>query len=102
MKGSGEKGGDSSGANKGVQSPRGKHILSALSLSRIDDKDSEILSLAGDRPTTVLSISEKMDVPFVECLRRAKRLQRIGLLSKLDDSSPHGRLHLYVATQRKI
>ncbi|MCK5291233.1 MAG: hypothetical protein KAR39_04345 [Thermoplasmata archaeon] len=101
MNESGERGGDSPGADKGVQSPRGKHA-SPPSLSRIDDRDSEILSLARDRPITVLSISEKMDASLVECLHRARRLQRIGLLMKLDDSSPHGRLHLYVATQRRI
>lgn len=101
MNESGERGGGSQGAYKGVQSPRGKRVLPP-SLSRIDDRDSEILSLARDRPTTVLSISEKMDLSLVECLHRARELQRIGLLMKLEDPSPHSGLHLYVATQRKI
>ncbi len=71
------------------------------SFSTLDDKDSEILSLARDCPITLLSISEKMDISFVECLERAKRLQRLGLLVKTDDSPRYGGLHLYVATRRK-
>ncbi len=98
MKESGERRGDSWGANEGVQSPRGRHVFPPP-LSRIDDRDSEILSLARDRPITVLSISEKMDVSLVECLHRSGKLQQMGLLKRAEDLPDSDGFYLYIATE---
>lgn len=68
-----------------------------LSSSVLDDRDSKILSHTRSRPATLLSVSEKADMSFVECLKRAKRLQRMGFLKRLDDPSCPDGLYLYIA-----
>ena len=87
---------------KDSPSVRGKRVPSTPSLSRIDDRDSEILSLAREGPTTLLRISEKMDISFVECLRKAARLQQMGLLRRLDDAPRVNGLHSYIAAKKRI
>lgn len=68
----------------------------------LDDKDSKILSLTRDRPTTMLNMSEKMDVSFVECLHRVQRLRRMGLLKRIEGEHHTAGLHLYAATHEDI
>jgi len=100
-----ESGGGEENSQKAVQGPPSsavESILSPLSSTRLDKRDSEILSLARDRPTTLVNISERMDISFVECLERAQRLQRMGLLRKLDDPLRSDGLFLYLAVQREI
>jgi hypothetical protein len=70
--------------------------------SVLDDKDSEILSLTRDRPTTMLSISERMDISFIECLHRIQRLQRMDLLKRIEGKRHTAGLHLYVAAHGDI
>ena len=74
----------------------------APSSSVIDDRDSKILSLTRDRPTTMLNMSERMDISFVECLHRVQRLQRMGLLKRIEGEHHTAGLHLYAATHGDI
>ncbi|TET91581.1 MAG: Lrp/AsnC family transcriptional regulator [Methanomassiliicoccales archaeon] len=81
--------------------PHGK-FHSGLSSSELGEKDSEILSLTTNCPVTMLRISQKTDIPFVECLFRARNLQDMGLLRKLSDKcNAHG-LYLYLAEERRV
>ncbi|MCK5292402.1 MAG: hypothetical protein KAR39_10350 [Thermoplasmata archaeon] len=73
-----------------------------LSSSKLGDADSEILSLASGCPITLISVSRKMDIPFVECLSRAKKLEEMGLLERLEGPSRPGGLLLYLATRGKL
>jgi hypothetical protein len=88
----------SSGGDQGVRS-RGHGDFSS---PKLDDRDKEILSLVRDRPSTLLSISDKTNIPFVECLFRARNLQHRGLLRKLSDTCNANGLYLYVAEERSI
>ena len=100
-----ESGGRGEGSSEGRQDnlfTAGKSVFSTPSSSRLDRKDLEILSHARDGPTTLLSVSQKTEISFVECLHRAKRLQRMSLLKKLDDSPRSDGLYLYLAVQREI
>lgn len=71
---------------KDVGMARRQHPNSILahSSSVLDDEDSNIISLTKDRQTTLLSVSERMDIFFVECLHRVQRLQRMGLLKRIE------------------
>ena len=73
-----------------------------LSSSKLGDTDSEILSLASGCPTTLMSVSRKMDIPFIECLSRARKLEEMGLLERLEGPSRPGGLLLYLATRGKL
>ena len=73
-----------------------------LSSSKLGDTDSEILSLASGCPITLMSVSRKMDIPFIECLSRAKKLEEMGLLERLEGPSRPGGLRLYLATRAKL
>ena len=100
MKESEEREGNPSESHKGVQSPRVRNSFSTLSFSRIDKRDLEILSLARDSPATLLTLSERMGISFVECLHRARRLLELGLLKRVDSvPGPEG-LYLYLATRQ--
>lgn len=68
--------------------------------SVLDDKDSKILFLARDRPTTLLNISERTDLSFVECLHRARRLKEMGLLKRAGDTRDDDGLFLYIAGRK--
>ncbi len=102
MKGSGGGKEDRQRVVQGPPSSTNESSFSPLSSSRLDNGDREILSLARDCPVTMLSISEKTEMSFVECLHRAKSLQRMGLLRKLDGPPRSDGLFLYLAVQRKI
>jgi len=102
MKGSGGGKEDRQRVVQGPPSSTNESSFSPLSSSRLDNRDWEILSLARDRPTTLVNISERMDISFVECLERAKRLLRMDLLRKLDGSPRPDGLFLYLAVQREI
>lgn len=65
------------------------------SSSVLDDRDSKILSLTRNRPTTMLNMSERMDISFVECLHRVQRLQRMGLLKRIEGEHRTAGLRLY-------
>lgn len=100
-----ESGGRGEGSSEGRQDnllTASKSVFSTPSSSRLDRKDLEILSHAGDGARTLLSVSEKTEMSFVECLHRAKRLQGMGLLKKLDDSPRSDGLFLYLAVRREI
>ncbi|MEE9223401.1 MAG: hypothetical protein V3U51_01450 [Thermoplasmata archaeon] len=49
-----------------------------------------------------MSVSRKMDIPFIECLSRAKKLEEMGLLERLEGPSRPGGLLLYLATRGKL
>lgn len=49
---------------------------------------------------TVLSISKKMEISFVECLSRATKLKEMGLLRRASDARDDDGLFLYVAGRR--
>lgn len=51
---------------------------------------------------TLLRISQETDISFVECLRRVRGLERLGLLERIGDVCEPGQLHLYVATRKEI
>ena len=74
----------------------------ALSSSKLGDIDSEILSLASGCPITLMRLSKKIDIPFVECLSRAKKLEEMGLLERLEGPSRPRGLRLYLATRGKL
>lgn len=74
----------------------------AFSSSKLGDTDSEILSLASGCPITLRSLSKKMDIPFAECLSRAKKLEEMGLLERLEGPSRPRGLRLYLATRGKL
>jgi hypothetical protein len=74
----------------------------APSSSVLDDRDSKILSLTRDRPTTMLSMSERMEISFVECLHRVQRLQRMGLLKRIESERHTAGLHLYAGNHGDI
>lgn len=88
-------------AAQGTPSSTVESDFSPFSSSQLDNSDSKILSLARDCPVTLLRISRRTDIPFVECLRRAVRLERVGLLEKVGEVSEPAKLHLYVATQEQ-
>jgi hypothetical protein len=92
-------GGREGGSSPLRQDGQSQGVLRGISSSKIDRKDVEMLSIATDRPRTLLNICEKMDISFVECLRRASRLQRMGLLEKVGSVSEPAVLYLYVATK---
>jgi hypothetical protein len=83
----------SSDGGRGVRS-RG---LEDFSSPKLDDRDKEILSVVKDRPSTLLKISERTNIPFVETLFRARSLRRRGLLRKLGGECDSNGLYLYVA-----
>lgn len=87
------------GGQQGVQPTR---VFDSFSSPKLDDRDLEILSLVRDRPSTLLSISDRTNIPFVECLFRARTLQQRGLLRKLSDTCDANGLYLYVAEERPI
>ncbi len=80
--------------------PHGK-FHSGLSSSELDGTDLRMLTLAGDRPMTVLSMAEGTDISFVQCLRRTKRLQGMDLLERTEDVS-NGGLYLYLSRKRHL
>ena len=71
------------------------------SSSGLDKRDKEIISFAGYRPATLLNISEKTDIPFVECLHRTKRLQKMGYLKRVEGAPDSAGLYLYLATRKQ-
>ncbi len=73
-----------------------------LSSSKLGGTDSEMLSLASGCPITLMSVSRKMDIPFVECLSRAEKLEEMGLLERLEGPSRPRGLLLYLATRGKL
>ncbi|TET90462.1 MAG: Lrp/AsnC family transcriptional regulator [Methanomassiliicoccales archaeon] len=79
--------------------PHGK-FHGDLSSSTPDGTDEKILTLAADRPVTLLNISKRIDIPFVECLRRVRDLERKGFLERIGDLCEPAQLHLYVATKQ--
>lgn len=52
------------------------------SSSHLDEMDVEILSLIKDRPMTILHLSERMDIPFLEGLARMRKLWKMGFLER--------------------
>ncbi len=102
MKENGEKEEASFEGYRDAPSSTPKSDSPASSSSVLDDRDSKILSLTRDRPTTMLNMSEKMDISFVECLHRVQRLQRMGLLKRIEGERHTAGLHLYAATHGKI
>lgn len=102
MRGNGGRGEGGSEARQNNLSTASKGFLFASSSSQLDRKDLEILSHARDCPTTLLSVSERTEISFVECLHRANRLQRMGFLRKLEDPSRFGGLFLYIAVEREV
>lgn len=81
--------------------PHGK-FHSGLSSSELDEKDFEMLVLAADGPTTLLHLSEKMDIFFVECLGRARKLRGMGLLKRIETPHRSDGMNLYVTTSGKV
>jgi hypothetical protein len=69
----------------------------ALSFSTVGKTDTELLSFFMGRASTVLSASKKVDISFVECLHRAKRLESVGLLKRIDNPPLTRGLYLYIA-----
>ncbi len=93
-----------SGGREGGSSPVRQDSLfpdsqRGYSFSTLDDKDSEILSLTTDCPMTLTRIAMETDISFVECLRRVRDLQRIGLIKRVGDLSEPAELYLYAATE---
>lgn len=80
--------------------PHGK-FHNALSSSELDATDLRMLTLAGNRPMTVLSMAEGTDISFVHCLRRTKRLQGMDLLERIEDVS-NGGLYRYLSRNRHL
>lgn len=89
-------------SREGGSSTTGTPNPPALSSSKLGDTDSKILSLASGCPITLMSLSEKTDIPFVECLSRAKKLEEMGLLERLEGPSRPRGLRLYLATRGKL
>jgi hypothetical protein len=73
-----------------------------FSSPKLDAKDKEILSLVKDRPSTLLAISDKTNIPFVECMFRARQLRQRGLLKKLSETCDANGLYLYVAGEKVV
>ena len=48
---------------------------------------------------TLTRITRETDISFVECLRRVRNLQQIGLIKRVGDLSEPAELYLYVATE---
>lgn len=48
---------------------------------------------------TLTRIAMETDISFVECLRRVRDLQRIGLIKRVGDLSEPAELYLYAATE---
>jgi hypothetical protein len=69
----------------------------ALSFSTVGKTDTELLSFFSERASTVKSVSAKVGISFMECLHRAKRLERIGLLKRIGNSPGTSGLYLYLA-----
>lgn len=69
-----------------------------LSSYHLKETDAQILEMAAGCPTTLMRIAKSLELPYVECLKRAKRLEERGLLRRLDGPSRPGGLHLYIAT----
>lgn len=91
-----EKGGREGGHSYASQDNSPSVAERGFSSSRLDYKDLEILSLTKSRPITLLSVAQKADMSFIECLKRAERLQRMGLIKKLDDSLCPDGLYSYI------
>lgn len=72
-----------------------------FSSSSPDKTDSEILSLTGDRPMTILKVAEKIDISFVECLARMRKLWRLNLLERIDVEPEEVGLYRYTATVKE-
>lgn len=72
------------------------------SSSTPDRTDEKILTLATDHPVTLLNISKRVDIPFVEGLRRVRWLEDVGLLKKVGDVSEPATLHLYLTTRQRV
>lgn len=72
----------------------------AISSSTLDETDVEILSLMRNRPMTILNVAERMDMPFVECLLRARKLWRLELLERVDAEPEEIGLHRYMLKGR--
>jgi DNA-binding Lrp family transcriptional regulator len=66
-----------------------------------DRMDSEILSLIGDRPMTALKVAEKMDMSFIECLARIRKLWVLNLLERIDAEPEENGLYRYSAAVKK-
>ena len=86
-----------SGGQKGVPSVGFSHHFSSPS---IDETDRRILSLTESNPMTILTVAEKMDIPFVECLRRTRKLWRMELLERTDAEPEEVGLYRYSAVER--
>lgn len=67
--------------DQGVQYPE---VSRSISSSPLEEGDTDISSLIEDNPMTILCISEKLDIPFIDCLLRTRRLWRMGLLERID------------------
>lgn len=87
--------------------PRGfEHIPSArvfhgFSSPKLDQRDREILSTVRGNPMTILRVSEKMHIPFVECLKRARKLLTLNLLERVDAEPEEVGLYRYAARERE-
>jgi hypothetical protein len=71
-----------------------------FSSSELDSTDQEILSLVRNRPLTLLTISERMEISFVECLSRATKLKEMNLLTRAGDTRDDDGLFLYIAGRK--
>lgn len=85
---------------RGQQGVQPTRVFDSFSSPKLDDGDLEILSLVRDRPSTLLSISNRTNIPFVECVLRARTLQQRGLLRKLSDACDANGLYLYGVEER--
>jgi hypothetical protein len=71
-----------------------------FSSSELDSTDQGILSLVRNRPLTVLGISKKMEISFIECLSRATKLKEMSLLKRAGDTRDDDGLFLYIARRK--